>query len=341
MTKKHDKFLIYFSVFFYLVCTAVSIYGTFNDLEVNMALFNPQSSFAVTFEAFGQSVLWLMWGPLFTVLFLTRHTLEEYTAIFSHFLPFIKPIKSNGSKNYKAANKIINILTGIIFFALCVIGWKKPVQNILKHMFDIQEVIYIAISVFISALFIMLFSRIDKKTLSKLEYLAAAGLLLGLCLRLAEKIKPFTHRVRFREMVAYSNGILDENSMSHGTFTKLSPVLKRGMEQNADLSAFTRWYRIGDDMGRYAKADSFPSGHVMNSTAIFLSYIFCRANEKLHKIAPFMLFFSAAYVSAMALSRIIAGAHYLTDVSFGLMVGYTVFLLADAFLNFSESRIKG
>lgn len=331
MNKSKNNFLTSFSVIFLAVCAALTVYGTFNDLAVSSFLFSPQSKFAIGFEAFGQCVLWLMWGPLFSVLFLTRHTLAKYTEIFSHFLPFIKPIKNETTKAYKTLNMILRIFTGILFFVLCVIGWKKPIQNILKHIFDISEIVYIVISVVVAAISILLFSKIDRNKLYKLEALAAAGLLLGICLRLTEKFKTVTHRIRFREMVAYSNGFLGENGMSHGSFSKLSPSLQSDMAKNADFSAFTRWYTIGDDMGKYSKADSFPSGHVMNSSAVFLSYLFFISNEKLKKAAPALLVFSSVYVSLMAIARIAAGAHYLTDVTFGLMIGYCVFLLSYKF----------
>ena len=340
MNKNKNKSLICFSFFLYTVCAAFMIYGTIYDTQINMALFNPQSSFAVTLEAFGQSVLWLMWGPLFSVLFLTRHSLNGYLEIFSRFLPFIKPLKNTETKAYKAFDTIIRIITGVLFFVLCVIGWKKPVQNILKHMLDLNDIIYFAISAALAVISIFLFSRLKKESLNKLEYLCASALLLGILLKFAEELKPLTHRVRFREMVAYSNGILDENGMSHGTFTKLSPVLEKDMKNIADLSAFTRWYKIGDDMGIYAKADSFPSGHVMNSCGVFLTNFLLRANEKLKKLSPLALVFSLCYVSVMALSRIIAGAHYLTDVTFGIILGYSAFLCAYAFLGFIKNKTK-
>lgn len=340
MIKSKDKFLTAFSVIFLCVCAALTVVGTIFDTQISFALFSPQNKVSVGFEAFGQISHWIFWGPIFSVLFLTRHSLKEYFDIFSVFIPFIKPIKNTETKIYKVLDKTVNIFTAVLFFALCVIGWKKAVQNTVKHITDLNEAVYFAVCIVIAALSIFAFSKMKRETLQKLEYFAAAGLFVWIFLKIAENLKPLTHRVRFREMVAYSNGIVDEKGLSHGTYTHLSPVLQKEMAKGTDISAFTKWFRIGDDMGIYSKADSFPSGHVMNSTAIFLTYILFRLSDKCKKYAPLALVFSVLYVCIMALSRIIAGAHYLTDVVFAMIIGYCIFLCAYKLYNYSLKKLN-
>ncbi len=87
--------------------------------------------------------------------------------------------------------------------------------------------------------------------------------------------------------------------------------------------AFTPWYKINGINGN----KSFPSGHTAYCCTMFLTYPLCLAFEKLKKFAPFMFAFSAAYVILVAVSRLVAGAHYLTDVVVAAVIGYTLFLI--------------
>jgi membrane-associated phospholipid phosphatase len=151
--------------------------------------------------------------------------------------------------------------------------------------------------------------------------------LLGIFYKIVESCKGITNRVRFREMVAATNGFYNDKGLSHGTLDGFSSRLTSDMKNGTDFSAFTPWFKKGDDMGVYSHADSFPSGHTTYSCTIFLSVLFCNAFDKLKKFAPAMLLISFVYVALMGYSRMIAGAHYLTDVVGGAIIGYTLFLI--------------
>lgn len=324
---KSKKALIAFSAVFYIIAAALMILGSIKDLQIDTALFNPQSGCAVTLEAFGQFVYWGMWGPLFTVLFLTAHGLNECLEIIGKILPFIKPVSKTDGKVFKAFDTIVKIIWKIIFFVLAVVGWKKLVENVLKKFFELPAAAYFGICIIIAVIGILIFSRISKQTLNRLEGLALAGVLLGICYKIVENCKSITQRVRFREMVAASNGFYDEEGLSFGKLDGLSTRLTTDMKNNTDFGAFTPWYKKGDDMDIYSHADSFPSGHTTYSCTIFLSSLFCSAFDKLKKAAPVMLIISFIYTALMGYSRMIAGAHYLTDVAGGAIIGYTLFLI--------------
>lgn len=326
MEKSQSKKIIILSALFYAVAFSLMSIGTVFDLEIDMKLFNPQSSFAILLEAFGQVVYWGMWGPLFTVLFLSRHSLQEAFDILSALVPFARVKFNKDSKAYKMFNFVFYWGLGIGFLVLSVVGWRKLVANVLNDFFDFEEYIYYIISAAVSAIGILLFSRINKRTLQKLEYLALAGVLMGIAFKLTEECKTITHRVRFREMVAYSNGFTDEKGLSLAKLDKLTSHLTASMKSKADFSAFTKWYKIADHSEIYSHTDSFPSGHTTYSSTIFMSVLFACAFEKLKKAVPFLMAFSCAYVAAMGLSRLFAGAHYLTDVAGGAIIGYTVFI---------------
>lgn len=318
------------SFVFYALCLAMMMVGTFFDMQISIFVFDPQSKFAIGFEAFGLFVYWGMWGPIFTVLFLTRHSLKESTEIVSRIFPFIKPIENIQTKLYKASNLVYNAVTAIGFFVLTVIGWKKLIQNVLKHICGFNEITYFVISTVAAIISIILFSRLSKPTLKKLEYLALAGVLMGIFIKIGEHCKAITHRVRFREMVAYSNNILDDAGMSLGRVSKLKSRLNCNMVSATDFQAYTMWFKKGNDMGVYSNANSFPSGHMMCSCSILLSALFSSVFKKTEKLIMPMLTISIVYITVMAYTRMVCGAHYLTDVAFGAVIGYTAFLIVIA-----------
>ncbi|MEG2706295.1 MAG: phosphatase PAP2 family protein [Erysipelotrichaceae bacterium] len=104
-------------------------------------------------------------------------------------------------------------------------------------------------------------------------------------------IKPFWGRVRFRQM--------------------------------EDITQFTAWFLPQGFTGYY----SFPSGHTaMASTILCLCAIpdyvpEKRTNKKIYVILSF------SFIILMGLSRMIVGAHFLSDVTAGFLVTYTLYLL--------------
>ncbi|MCM1364567.1 MAG: phosphatase PAP2 family protein [Faecalibacterium sp.] len=330
------------SIAFYAVGIVLMAVGTVLDWQIDFAIFNPQSKFAIGFEAFGLFVYWGMWGPLFSVLFLTRHDLKESVDIISRVFPFIRPIQNTETKIYKVFNFIVRAVTTIGFFVLTVVGWKKVIQNVLKHIFGFNEVTYFIISAVVAVISIAVFSRLSKQTLRKLEYLALAGVLMGIFIKLSEEGKTITERVRFREMVAYSNGIVDDAGMSLGKVSKLHSRLSRDMLDGADFSAFTQWFKKGGSMGIYSNANSFPSGHTTGSCAILMSILFASAFEKFKKAITGVAAFSVLYIFVMGFSRMVCGAHYLTDVAGGALIGYTAFIIVTvAYQKFIKKDVLG
>lgn len=329
MTKKNKNTVIIMSVVFYIFAVALMIIGSKNDLAIDLALFNPQSKFAIFMEAFGQFVYWSMWGPLFSVLFVTAHGLNECLDIIGRIFPFIKPIQNTGSKLFTVFDRLVLIVWKTAFFVLADIGWKKLIENVLKQFVDLSQAVYFIICAVVSLISILLVSRLDKKLLYRLEGLALAGIVFGICCKIVENCKGITHRIRFREMVAWSNGITEEKDgaiLSCGKVSQLQTQLSRSMADKTDFSAFTQWFKKGDDMGIYSHPDSFPSGHTTYSCTMFLSVLVCRAFDKLKRFAPIAFITSFLYVILMGYSRMLAGAHYLTDVAGGAIVGYTLFL---------------
>lgn len=344
MKKSINKPLIILSALFYIAAIALMIVGTFNDLQITVKLFNPENLTVQIFEGFGQFVYWAMWGPAITLIFLCRRDLNESLAVINKLIPAIRPVENTEHKAYKVFNFVLKAITTVGFFVLAMVGWKKLIENVIKNILlmldkdNLSQPVYFIICTVFTAIVVFLCRKIDKEKLRKLEGLALAGVLFGIFLKIIEEIKPITNRVRVREMIAYSNGFLNEEGLSEGKHSPLTSTMAVG----TDFSAYTPWYKIGDDMGIYNRSDSFPSGHTSCACASFMLYLFTYAYDKLKKFAPFALLAAFAYVGVMGFTRLIAGAHYLTDVAGAAILGYSLFLIVYKIYNkFTKKGIIG
>lgn len=86
-----------------------------------------------------------MWGPVFTILFVSRHNLNESLEIIGRVFPFVKPVKNEASKAYKFFDFVLNVITTLGFFVLSVIGYKKLIENVMKKFVDTTQLVYFVI----------------------------------------------------------------------------------------------------------------------------------------------------------------------------------------------------
>lgn len=90
-------------------------------------------------------------------------------------------------------------------------------------------------------------------------------------------------------------------------------------------SEFTPWYEIhfrGGFDNRYA---SFPSGHTMNAAGMILITLLPTVFEKLKGKEALLRVIAYGWVAVVGFSRIVAGAHFATDVLFGILLSYALF----------------
>lgn len=71
---------------------------------------------------------------------------------------------------------------------------------------------------------------------------------------------------------------------------------------------------------------SFPSGHTANASSLMLLCLLPRLSPKLADKQNLLFFIALAWTVLVAVSRIVMGAHYLTDTTVGFAVGLAVFL---------------
>ncbi|GAA0790778.1 phosphatase PAP2 family protein [Faecalicatena orotica] len=104
-----------------------------------------------------------------------------------------------------------------------------------------------------------------------------------------------------------------------------------------DFSRFSPWYRIaGTPLDDTFK--SFPSGHAADACMILSIVLLAGLVPKLHKKAKFLYAAALVWIVCVMLARIIAGAHFLSDVSVGAALTCTVFFVLTKLLLRDTSR---
>ena len=141
-------------------------------------------------------------------------------------------------------------------------------------------------------------------------------LLLLALLLIIPQIKDNMHRPRFRAIVASGNDIEFHNwwekFSEYSTYKQGDVLVINGVE--------------------YAKDNfkSFPSGHTAEASIPFVLITFMPlANEKFKKVQLPMFIGTGALVLLVAFSRILAAAHFLSDVSWGATIILSLLLIAN------------
>lgn len=133
----------------------------------------------------------------------------------------------------------------------------------------------------------------------------------------SEMIKHFITRMRYRGIYVLKQNGYNEyavfNQFLHFEKLSLNDIMVN-LKLNSDLFK------------------SFPSGHSLAATlTIYLTFLpnfIIKEERKQKRISLILLIISIIYIIIIILSRILMGAHYLTDVIFGFMLGITSLLIS-------------
>ena len=93
--------------------------------------------------------------------------------------------------------------------------------------------------------------------------------------------------------------------------------------------AFTPWYKINGITG----SRSFPSGHTGGASMSYLLMYFPFVSKKWAKRRYLCFIIPLAYTGMVAFTRLVVGAHYLSDVTMGGTIGFTVTIIAMAIID--------
>ena len=145
-------------------------------------------------------------------------------------------------------------------------------------------------------LFFGQFVKFDDKTTKALIILSFAGIIVMLGeVMIIESVKIIWGRVRFRDLLAAGS-----------------------------YDAFTSWHRPNGANGH----KSFPSGHTSGAGMSYLLMLLPYLSEKLRKRKTLLFAAAFIYTGIVAFTRLVMGAHYLSDVTVGGAVSFTCVLAA-------------
>ncbi len=307
MLKKRER-VFWISAFYVLTLTLLLI-GTFYDLQIDRALYNPENGFALFMQKYGEVPRFALWGPAAAVLYATRAWESARLVQVVSFLK-AKLSKSKNGLSQTARTKLLRVADvgfGVGFLVLGYFSWQKLIKNVVKQWFsdEVKEtVLYTILLVTVILVVDVLAAYCAKKylkadTLQKLKPLAYGGIVFGILYRIGiDPIKNAVERTRFYEMV-------DPTVYNDPQFTM-----------------FTPWYMHGNG------GSSFPSGHTASGAALFLSLTLCDTLDTFKNKERVFFLLSWVYTWVLGFSRMMMGRHFLSDVAMGAMLGFTFALLA-------------
>ena len=305
MTNKKYVFNIILSVL--LVALAI-ILGTIFDLSISKSLcileegeYYSSNFFVAFFEIFGEAILYILLACAFAI-------------IYDFFY------KKNTSR--KVLKTVILIACSILELASIFLVFHNILGNAFDHSspqfekffsYFQSKVFVVALSGLISYFVIYLFSKLSYETLSNLiKWAVIILLVVVLSNGIVKLLKIIMHRTRFRAML-----FVGDTEFNY--YTNWFVINKK---------TFSSVLPMASDFFK-----SFPSGHACAGTSIFLLCLLPmftqRFNTKKWKIT--FITISSIYVFLLDLSRIICGAHFLTDVFIGSFITIGIMFLINLF----------
>lgn len=153
------------------------------------------------------------------------------------------------------------------------------------------------------------------------------GLGFGItCLLIGKFIAiPDKHRDKLRQIAILSIIIMFvQITVIEGMKYLWGRVRFRDLLASGSYDAFTPWYQINGINGN----KSFPSGHTAGAGMSYLMMAFPYLSKKWERRKTLCFVISLVYTSVVAFTRLVMGAHYLSDVAMGGIVSFTIVIIA-------------
>lgn len=351
MDKSLKKKRIIGCIVFYVIMGALFIYGTIgmNDLNFDKMVFNPQNKFAFTMACYGMLPHYTMQLLCFTTLMAVYRPFDSALDVAQSLLPFFKWLREN-----KVTKAILLVLYRVMFVAFiygAYMGsndfWNFILYNAIGV--NIQDLLveagapkalaviaWAGLRIVTIILCYFVLKKLCKNYARELEFMAVAGLAMFYSGDIINVLKEHFHRIRFREMVAYSNGyVYEDNSIPN----LHSYIFTRDMIDKTDFHWFTHWYQIGQDDGViWHDPRSFPSGHTSAASFSLLLIPLSTRCRKLSKLFVPAYIIGVGYTMAMGLSRMMRGAHYMTDVTGAAIIMFTLMIFFVGIFDLLQKR---
>lgn len=327
MTKKKTtaiSIVLFAAVFACLLITA-----TFTDLPVSNLLTSSSLSahtyltddvFGATFEAIGCAPVYMMFAFAFEIL-------------FWYFL----------RKKDTVSMKLLGVLAFVSTMVANYILANDTMKYIIKHIYSTDHLdgqaskgyligTEISVAFLISVLGILAVRCFSDESIEKLSRFAAATIVFAAVSTITiDIVKIIFGRIRYRAMNMYPDN------------------------EVYGFSAFAKWYEINgsrwnslftkeDTIALFGSTDcfhSFPSGHTCSAGA---SYGLIMLNDvldiKSKKVRVLMWAAPMLFTATVAISRIVVGAHFFSDVLVGGTIAFVCMIIAREFIVLKGANIK-
>lgn len=283
-----------FIVLYSLIALGI-IFGSFFDLQIDQALYSPHNGFGVFMAALGENTIYLALGFLGGLLL--NFELKRDTLLWRRILLIVIGLGATAFGVYYGGKAIISI-----------------------NAYNIPDKWYVGYPIALVAVLgayaggFFFGGRCDnphaiRDAVSLIVVFFVAYLTTNL-------IKSLNARPRFRWLVGETEGAYASSlDYFHNWWSSASAFRDEVLKVDAGLAE---------------EFKSFPSGHVTSAMAavVILSYL-PRFDSKLMKWQNLFFLLGVAYVVIEAFSRMLIGAHFLSDVSFAALIGTTWFLIMD------------
>lgn len=321
---------------FIAVFVALILVATFYDYQVSEILtknalepgnYLSDDLYGVVGEAIGTSPIYLL--------------IASCTAILCWF--FIKCFDESKYKKWF-------VLLGIAFALVGTVAWWYYIKDIFKYLIEhagattggimnggvsVDSTVYeyrhdgavvvceLLIAATIQALMVFAFRPLKKETLKKLFWWVVAGLAACIVANIVIiLIKEPIGRMRFRSINSDVGQALINDGLVQG-YTRW--YVRNGQPDESIIQMFVSKYPGADDAFK-----SFPSGHTcaagMAYAMIMLPDVVDFKHKKAGKIACWVT--PIAITMLVAISRIVVGAHYMSDVTFGGTLAFVCMIIA-------------
>ncbi len=304
--KAHAKILSIVAVLFVLLIVA-----SFCDFNISKAIADLDAGAYYSKNGFG--VFWEIFGehPVYIIPSISLGVIFFY---------FYRVKKLQGAKFIALSIAIAVLMLGLNYYAgyklvkyLSTHGWIRKLHGAQKTL------TIIGLDIVLSAIWFFVASRVKEKHLKNAAICALIAIIMAVISQASTQlIKPFFGRARFRMLNVIG---------SYEQYTNWYVI-------NGKRSVPDYLLNLGVAKDGYK---SFPSGHTSSAATVLALLAIPRVFKDLDiKLNIGITAFAVIYTIMVALSRIIMGAHYLSDVVFGALlacIGYFVAcIIVDKFI---------
>ena len=282
------------------------ILGSFFDLQINQAIYDRYNGFGLFMSAFGESPVYAFMGTIgFGYFWLTKH----YKKVWQRIILIVLFIAAIGICTYYQGHHIF-----------CVNAYITESKTLKLLGYGIG--LLFALLGALAGYFLFKNSQLQPKQL--LYILVFLTLVIAVAVGINQLAKIFMSRPRFR--------FLADNDVIASSFKNWWDMSGRSVRDS--------WVGKEDTISgaiiTKEEFKSFPSGHMTNTTAIIaIMAMLPVINEHIKVKQEIMLVIGLVWALILGFSRMLVGAHFLSDVSMGALLTVVVFYaLNEIFLHF-------